>query len=47
MNSGFQIVDAEKVVKAANDPEWIGQIHEVNIYDGALEPGEVQFLWQQ
>ncbi len=27
-----------------SDPEWIGQIHEFNIYDRALSPGEVLFL---
>ncbi len=26
------------------DPQWIGQIHEFNMYDRALEPGEVSFL---
>jgi hypothetical protein len=26
------------------DAQWIGQIHEFNIYDRALEPGEVSFL---
>jgi hypothetical protein len=27
-----------------SDPQWIGQIHEFNIYNRALEPGEVMFL---
>jgi hypothetical protein len=28
----------------ADDPEWIGQIREFNIYNKALAPGEVAFL---
>ena len=27
-----------------SDPEWIGRVHEFNIYDRALDPGEIAFL---
>lgn len=30
-----------------SDPEWVGQIHEFNIYNRALHPGEVRFLSEE